>query len=125
MPTKPSSPDAAPKRREAIHTRNAVLINQLATPGLGSHLAKRYIAGTGQLLLAISGFVCVMVWFGQISLRMWRLIQDLPARPDRWPHAGWVGLAFFVAAWVWAGITSLSLLREARRAGQGNPPPIS
>ena len=36
--------------------RNCALINQLATPGLGSLMAGRLVAGIGQLLLAVAGF---------------------------------------------------------------------
>ena len=39
------------------------MLNLLATPGLGSLLCGRWIAGTGQLLLSVAGFALVIVWF--------------------------------------------------------------
>ena len=44
-------PPPAPLSRSAA--RNAALLNQCATPGLGSLMAGRRLAGIGQLLLAI------------------------------------------------------------------------
>ena len=50
---KPSS--GTPKNLSRTKARNALLLNQLATPGLGSLLAGRWIAGTGQLLCSVAG----------------------------------------------------------------------
>jgi len=48
--------------------RNATLLNLLATPGLGSIIGRRWIAGSGQLLLAVVGFTLfapsVFFWNG-------------------------------------------------------------
>ena len=49
--------------------RNAALLNLLATPGLGSLLAGRWIAGTGQLALALAGFTLFLVWFVKIMIQ--------------------------------------------------------
>ena len=48
-----------PVSRTTAH--NAALLNQLATPGLGSLMAGRWLAGVGQLALAVAGFVMVVV----------------------------------------------------------------
>ncbi len=56
-------PSLATKKISRAKARNAALLNQLATPGLGSLLARQWIAGTGQLLLSVIGFTLVMVWF--------------------------------------------------------------
>ena len=43
--------------------RTALVINQFATPGLGSLMAGRYLAGSIQLLLALAGFTLIVAWF--------------------------------------------------------------
>ena len=95
--------------------RNSFLINQLATPGLGSLLAGRYLAGIGQLLLAISGFIMVVVWFVALGAQMYNQFEG-QARQE---SVGWIGILggiTFAAAWLWSLVTSLSLLREGRAA---------
>lgn len=96
--------------------RNSFLINQLATPGLGSILAGRYLAGVGQLLLAVAGFILVVVWFILTTIRMFQQI-DGPARQGSVAWIGELGALIFVAAWLWSLATSLSLLRQARTNG--------
>lgn len=100
--------------------RNAALINQLATPGLGSLLARRWFAGTGQLLLAIAGFVMVVGWFVMLMIELYQ--ETLNSGSPR--SIGWLGEAgalCFAVSWVWSLFTSLSLLREGK---QNLPPPI-
>jgi len=93
--------------------RNAALLNQCATPGLGSLLAGRRLAGLGQLLLAVAGFVMVVAWFFLLALQMYEeLVNDAP--PKSVARLGELGGAIFLAAWVWSLVTSLSVLREAR-----------
>ena len=50
-------------------------MNQLATPGLGSLIAGRRLAGGGQLLLSLSGFVLVTVWFWRLMLQFYGQIS--------------------------------------------------
>ena len=108
--------------------RNAVLINQFATPGLGSIVAGRYFSGTGQLLLALTGFSCFIVWFVAIMRQFYGQIQgNVEVKPVGW--IGWTGLVVFAAAWFWALITSISLMREVKRNHtaiftQPQPPPL-
>jgi hypothetical protein len=93
--------------------RNAALLNQCATPGLGSLMAGRHAAGIGQLLLAVTGFLMVLAWFILLAMQMYaELIND--AQPKSVAAIGEAGAAIFLAAWLWALVTSLSLLREAR-----------
>jgi 4a-hydroxytetrahydrobiopterin dehydratase len=108
---KPSSANRKPVSR--AKARNAALLNQLATPGLGSLLCGRWIAGTGQLLLSSAGFALVMVWFFKEMIPYYGLMfSDAP------PHLpGMKMLAeggnLFAVAWLWSAFTSFSLLREA------------
>jgi len=100
--------------------RNSVLINQLATPGLGSLLAGRWVAGLGQLLLALAGFAMLVAWFGTVMIQLYRQINGDPEpKPVAW--LGELGALTFLASWLWAWVTSLALLRESKEA----PPPAA
>jgi hypothetical protein len=102
--------------------RNSFLVNQLATPGLGSLMGGRHLAGTGQLLLALIGFGLVVAWFISLLTQMYQQIDsDIPPKPVAW--LGEAGGLTFAAAWLWSLVTSLSLLREAR-ANEAPKPPI-
>jgi hypothetical protein len=99
-----------------------ILINQLATPGLGSLLARRKRVGTCQLLLALTGFVLICAWMMQLfyGLAQWQLDGSRPQKSYDWL---WIwGSILFGASWLWAFVTSCSLLRQARRSGL--PPKI-
>ena len=120
-----------PASRQPLTTakaRNAFLINQLATPGLGSLMAGRRLSGTGQLVLAIAGFVLVLLWFIAVMRQFYGQIQgNVEVKPVGW--IGFTGMAVFVVAWLWALTTSLGLLREARKNQvllfeQPQPPPL-
>ncbi len=92
---------------------SCALINLFATPGLGSVVARRFIAGTGQLILACAGFALFVGWFIQKMRLFYGQIMgtDLPldagARLLRW------GLAIFAVAWVWSLVTSIQIIRNA------------
>ena len=73
MPMKTSSAGKVLSRASA---RNSFLINQLATPGLGSLMARRYVEGIGQLLLAFAGFGLILVWFTSLMLKMFRDVDE-------------------------------------------------
>ena len=111
------------KPLDLARARNCFLINQLATPGLGSLMAGRPVAGIGQLLVAVAGFVLVMVWF---ALRMSQLYNEVvnDAQPQSAAWAGEAGAALFAAAWLWSLVTSLSVLRETRTSEPALPPKL-
>lgn len=104
----------------------AIVINQLATPGLGSWVAGRRIAGAGQLVLALVGFALYVVYFGFVirnTVEVARTGVPPPSPPDAWWH--WA-LGLFGIAWVWAGVTSTQLaleLRRRRSTGAASGPP--
>ncbi len=120
MHTKTSS---GAKPLDRARARNCFLINQFATPGLGSLMAGRRVAGIGQLFAAVAGFVLIMLWF---ALRMSQLYNEVvnDAQPQSAAWAGEAGAALFVAAWLWSLVTSLSVLREARTAEPAPPPKL-
>jgi 4a-hydroxytetrahydrobiopterin dehydratase len=107
------SPKGRPPSRAAA--RNATLLNQLATPGLGSLLARRWIAGTGQLLLALAGFVFYLIWFfKEMNQYYGQIYGDVPVQPvGKYLETG---VILFGGAWLWAWVTSFSLLHQAATA---------
>ncbi len=104
------SPRGKPLSRATA--RNAALLNLLATPGLGSLLARRWIAGGGQLALALIGFTLFLVWFVKQMTQFYGQISgNVEVRPiGKFLVAG---LILFALAWLWSALTSFSLMREA------------
>jgi len=100
--------------------RNSFLINQLATPGLGSLMAGRFIAGLGQLALALIGFGLILAWFVALMSQIYRQMNG-DSSPQSVAWLGEAGAIVFAASWIWALLTSVSLLQEAR----ANEPPIA
>lgn len=124
---KPSSPRRNRKPLSPATARNAALINQLATPGLGTLMAGRLVMGIGQLILALAGFGFIVVWFVSLLRQYYGLITgDTPLTPLTWLAQAGAGL--FLAAWCWSLVTSICLIREARRNAPAvfaaMPPPL-
>jgi 4a-hydroxytetrahydrobiopterin dehydratase len=111
---KPSSRRRRPVSRAVA--RNAALVNQLATPGLGSLMGRRWLAGAGQISLSLAGFVMICVWFFKEMIQYYgQITGDVKVEPVGW--IGEWGAILFVASWFWALVTSFSLLREISTAG--------
>jgi 4a-hydroxytetrahydrobiopterin dehydratase len=108
---KPSSPGRKPVSR--TKARNAAMLNLLATPGFGSLLCGRWIAGTGQLVLAVAGFVLIAVWFFKEMIPYYGLMFG--DGPPHLPNLKMLaeGGTLFAVSWLWSAVTSVSLLREA------------
>ena len=96
-----------------------IVTNQLVTPGLGSILGGRYLAGAGQLVLATLGVGLVLVWFFQVLREYYSQMGDSPLTPQ--PHGliGLAGFGIFVVAWIWAGFSSLGMYRESKKRAAG------
>jgi 4a-hydroxytetrahydrobiopterin dehydratase len=111
-------PFSAPKRISHAKARNAALLNQFATPGLGSLLAGRWLAGLGQLLLFLAGFVLYCAWAYNNLSKYFSLMSFSEAPPENfgWNWMATTGVVVCVAAWLWSLVTSLSLLRGASQA---------
>lgn len=119
MPTKTSS-SARPLSRPTA--RNCALINQLATPGLGSLMAGHRAAGIGQLLIAVTGFALVLAWFVLNTAGVYnQFINDAEPKPVGW--LGELGALTFVVAWVWSLSTSFQITRSAKDAPPELVPP--
>ena len=111
-------PNRQPRPLTSNRLLVCILINQLATPGLGSLMARRKLSGAGQLTLALAGFFLVLFWmcrlFYDVTLEQ---IDQLGAqKPHNWMLT-W-GLILFGASWVWALVTSFGLWRQARECQQ-------
>lgn len=103
-------------------------------PGSGSLLAGRKI-GYAQALLSGIGFLMTL-WFGGKFLvwgvRHWAELIAPGDDPvgfllDLWFASRWalLGMVCFGVSWLWALITSLSVLRQARsQARPGEQPPV-
>ena len=104
------SPKGRPLSRTAA--RNAALLNLLATPGLGSLIVRRWIAGGGQLLLAVVGFTLIILWFvKQMSQYYGQITGEVAVQPVG--NFFSAGAILFVGSWIWSAFTSLGLMREA------------
>ncbi|MBM3902594.1 MAG: hypothetical protein FJ379_10990 [Verrucomicrobia bacterium] len=104
---------------------NVLVLNLATTPGLGSFLAGRRWAGSLQMLVAVSGFGVLILWFWDLARQFWDLLQsgDTVVRSD-FRQLG-IGGALFGGAWLWSLWTSISILRQARRDRSAVPPPLT
>ena len=106
--------------------------NQFGLPGLGS-LAAGHLTGYGQMTLSLAGLaltaaygVRFLTWF----VSQWTKLQQLQEEPDVYMHEIWVhfrwpllGMAVFLAGWLWALATSLSIVAKAKSAEAKPVPP--
>lgn len=108
-------PPPPPTALNLSRARTVLVLNQFATPGLGSLMAGFYLVGTLQLLFALAGFTLLMVWVVLLLKTAYTIMQS-SGEPET-PHIlGWMGLGNFLFAWGWSWFTSLKVLREAQRA---------
>jgi len=89
-------------------------MNQFATPGLGSLMARRFVSGAGQLAVFLAGFGLFAAWFVDEMRQFYGLMFSGGEPQIRYPLL-WAGAGLAVLAWLWALATSVSLLREAKR----------
>jgi hypothetical protein len=102
--------------------RNFFVVNQFATPGLGSVMAGRWVAGIGQLLIAIIGFGMVIAWFA-LTLRESYKLMDFSVEPKSYAWLGKSGGIVFMVSWLWSLVTSIQLIKEAKANPPVPPPP--
>lgn len=108
-----------PNRPPRIITRQrllvCILINQLATPGMGSIMAGRRVSGVSQLSLALAGCALIVVWMFKFFYRLTMKMFDEPGRPGS-PDWLWQwGAILFGIAWCWSLVTSLALWIEMKK----------
>lgn len=106
----------APKQIDPAKALVCFVINVFATPGLGSLIAGRVAVGIVQFTLGIIGAGLIVGW---ITCLVWDNIRIAAGEaPIKMPYswAGKYGVIVFGLAWLWALITSISILREAKQA---------
>jgi hypothetical protein len=77
-------------------------------------MARRFFAGTGQLLLALAGFVLIMGWMFELFHRVFLQQLGEPVPPA---SSGWMwkwGVVLFGMSWLWSLVTSISLLCQSK-----------
>lgn len=88
-------------------------INLLATPGLGTIIAGRFLAGALQLILAVIGFCLIIAWF----FYLFQATLEAAPAGNAWMWQS--GVAFFATGWLFSLWSSLDLIRQAKT----NTPP--
>ena len=122
-------------RREPLSRQTAwgCFTTNAAIPGFGS-LVAGYAVGYVQAALYLVGFgmtsvfgVRFIVWYLSNYSRLQSLMDDdlIGAWGEIWAAARWfvLGLAIAAVGWLWALVTSLRILREARKADPVGTPP--
>jgi hypothetical protein len=89
-------------------------MNQFATPGLGSLMAGRIVAGAGQLGIFLVGFFLFIAWFVDVARQYYALMFS-GGEPQLRHWLALAGVCWCAVAWLWALVTSISLLREGKR----------
>jgi 4a-hydroxytetrahydrobiopterin dehydratase len=111
-------PMKSPSERSAQYA----LVNILVFPGLGSLKAGRWVAGIGQVCLVTAGSGMLLLWLYKVLSQYYgQMFGDV--KPEA---CGWIGVTggvLFCISWLWAGVTSLSLFREAAKP-RPSPPPV-
>ena len=99
-------------------------MQNLATPGIGSLKARRIFAGACQLALAVASCLLVCAWAVGWSYRIYeaQLGDTIPKNSYGW-LLKWA-IACFGLSWLWAMITCVSLVLQAKAAERRNPQKI-
>jgi hypothetical protein len=120
------------KQLSPAAARNCLMMNLFATPGLGSLMGGRILAGVGQLILFLIGFVLIGYWFLKTMKGYYSLGGSLMGEddiPEKISYSRFflAGVLFAGAAWLWSLLTSLSLVRSAKTPEPlppGSVPPV-
>ena len=111
---------SAVKTLNPASARNCFLMNQFATPGLGSLMGGKIIPGLGQLFLALAGFGLFILGFIRLMKNYYNVLTEEVQTASPQSKLFIAGIMLFAAAWLWSLLTSLSLMREAKIP---EPPP--
>ena len=107
-------PSSTQKKVSRTQARNAALLNQLGTPGLGTLLAGRWLAGMLQLVLFLAGFAMFCVWaFRNLAGYYQMMFNDAPKTAAAGGALALWGIILCALSWVWSLQSSFSLFREA------------
>jgi|SRR6185437_6579972 len=89
------------------------VVNQLATPGLGSLMGGRPLAGGGQITVALIGFFLMIFWFFQTMKAYYGIMVGGSGKAGN-VNFLIAGALVFAVSWIWSLVTSISLIREAK-----------
>jgi hypothetical protein len=105
---------APPKLLDQTTARNCLLANLLVLPGLGSLMARQWMAGVFQIVLTFAGMGLTLYWFVTLFMECWQT-KSFPF--DGGPHLRWglLGVLLFLAGWGWGLATGLRIARAARK----------
>jgi hypothetical protein len=110
-----------PKSLSRSRVLTGIFTNLCATPGLGSLMCRRVVAGTGQLLLALAGFCLISSWMAR---EFYTSIQQQMGNAVATTPFGWMwrwGAVCFGTAWLWSLVTSVSLWRRVKDEAPADP----
>lgn len=77
-------------------------------------MARRWVAGGGQLLFSLTGFVLILKWMFSLFWQTFSTLQGGPAAEVS-GTAGLAGGFLFFAAWAWSLVTSLQMLAAVKK----------
>ena len=103
---------------------NCLVINQLATPGLGTIMAGYWVMGVLELSLALIGFTAIIGGMWQWFSRQIQSLEESAPAVAAHSSLGWTGLTIFAVAWLLSAASSWRLWRAAQRNESGQPPVI-
>lgn len=128
MRMSPSSTGGSPPPPDPAKAWGLAAANVLLWPGLGTALARRW---SGLLQMGLSGGGLVMALVGLIGFYgRWINTTEFPGWRDRYILSFIVGMGLFTITWLWALVSSIQIIRAARRTHSGRtaaspPPPLS
>jgi 4a-hydroxytetrahydrobiopterin dehydratase len=94
---------------------SCVLLNLLATPGWGTLLARRWFSGAGQILLSVTGFVLILVWFYKLVIVQYYGLMNGNVQVRSVGSIGITGAILFALSWLWSLLTSIDLLLKGSK----------
>lgn len=92
-------------------------MNLFGTPGLGSLMVGRLFEGIGQLLVFLAGFILFCFWFFETMANYYRqaFSENPPSAGAGYGRFAIAGAVLCAIAWLWALVTTLSVMREVSR----------
>jgi 4a-hydroxytetrahydrobiopterin dehydratase len=109
-------PSSEPGKISHSKARNAALMNQLGTPGLGTLMAGQWLAGIGQLVLFLAGFLLLCAWAIPLLINYYRMaFSDNPPPPSHGGILAGLGVLLCVVSWFWSLATSVNLMRDSSK----------
>ena len=112
------------------------LMANMAVPGVGSLIAKRFGSGVIQVVGSLFGFVmfgyCVMEFYGALKVytanldepeTMVQALKGLGGKMTQPLIIGGVGVLILKVAWIWAQVTTAQVFKAEKEAEAQVPPP--